>query len=282
MLNRVLNEQEAVSFSNTKLTDKDKAFIWARLLMQTHSLLQATTFDPEVRENVLAVCVEAAPRLVRCQEVRDTLAAYEARIEAEYQEKRSAETRYFPELMPIDGDAERFLYEAKNYLRDLTGILRAAFSAPLKDASDFAYVKDKKHSTAEQWAVKTFGRDSRITQVITGAASWISELVRMRNAVEHPNGYSGSLTIQNFGFTPGRDFPQRPTWFRTGRSPTEVVADMTVLCFLMLEFGENLIAMIAESNFIAPVFTIGEIPEENRNPDVPMRLGLVVTGLPPD
>jgi hypothetical protein len=104
----------------------------------------------------------------------------------------------------------------------------------------------------------------------------------MRNAVEHPNGYSGSLTIQNFGFTPGRDVPQRPTWFRTGRSPTEVVADMTVLCFLMLEFGENLIARIAESNFIAPVFTIGEIPEENRNPDVPMRLGLVVTGLPPD
>lgn len=75
--------------------------------MQTHSLLQATTFSPDIREAIVAVYAEAAPRFVHCHELRDALAAYEAKLEAEYQEMRSAETRYFPQLNPIDGDAER-------------------------------------------------------------------------------------------------------------------------------------------------------------------------------
>lgn len=143
-------------------------------------------------------------------------------------------------------------------------------------------MKDRKCSAAEEWAEKAFGRDNRIAKAIAESACWVSELVRMRNAVEHPNGFSGTLTSQNFALIGGSSLPQRPTWFRTGRDPTEIVGDMTALCFLMLEFGENLIATIVEDNFIAPIFTIGEIPEERRSPDIPMRLGLVVKGLPPD
>lgn len=120
-----------MSVVHTKLTDKSKTFIWVRLLWQADGLLKATTFSPKIRDAILTVCAQAAPRLARCQDIRDGLAAYEERYWLEYKELRSAETRYFPKLEPIEGEAERFLYEAKNYLRDLTGILRAVSSASL-------------------------------------------------------------------------------------------------------------------------------------------------------
>ena len=256
----------------TKLTNKERSYIWVRLVLQSNSLLGATTFAQDVREAILQVYIEAAPRLVRCVEARDKLAAYEERVRSEH---AGLPPKYLPKLDPIEGDAERFLYEAKNYLRDLTGVLRAAFGATCKDARDFARAPTgSKRSAAEKIAQKALGPDSRLTKLLAHDSGWIGEVVRLRNAVEHPGGHSGTLTVQNFGFV-GQEL-QPPSWFMNEAAPTEIVADMTAVCNLLLEFGENLLGASVEAHFTPPHFRIVEVPEDQRPSDMPVRLVLLL------
>jgi hypothetical protein len=56
----------------------------------------------------------------------------------EIPQQRDPRVRQIPHIIDLKGTAENFLYEAKNYLRDLLELLRIAYGCKLKNASDFA------------------------------------------------------------------------------------------------------------------------------------------------
>jgi hypothetical protein len=255
----------------TKLASKEMSYIWVRLLLQSDTLLKATTFERVAREGILEAYVEAAPRLVRCAEARDRLSAYQLRVQQEHDE---LPPKHFPMIEPIEGEVERFLYEAKNYLRDLTGVLRAAFGATCRNASDFALTKKERHSAAERVVAEALGKGHPLTRLLAQCSGWIGEITRMRNALEHPGGHSGTLTVQNFGF--GGPEPQPPSWFRNDAPATEIVGDMSAMCRLLLEFGEDLVALLVQTRLASPHLRIGEVPEDQRDADVPVRLMLIL------
>ena len=59
------------------------------------------------------------------------------------------------------------------------------------------------------WASKEFGDDSELTRILKQDHDlWIKKLVAMRNAVEHPGGHSGHLSIHNIALVP----PEHPKY----------------------------------------------------------------------
>ncbi len=99
-----------------------------------------------------------------------------------------------------------FLYEAKNFLRDISMMF-----GPL---GAIKFTKESKAShlgkEAVRWAECNFGNSDRLTKFLRGHHSWIDHVIRMRNAVEHPGGNAGRLDIENF--KPVGNTVQRPTW----------------------------------------------------------------------
>jgi hypothetical protein len=98
----------------------------------------------------------------------------------------------------------------------------------------------------------------------------------MRNAVQHPGGWSGTLHIVNYEYTPGGI--RRPVWYLDGEAPSRMLEEMEGLCDQMLAFADELIALIVDHN-LAPPFQLYEIPEDKRDPNLPKSF---VVGLTPD
>jgi len=75
------------------------------------------------------------------------------------------------------------------------------------------------------------------------AAPPIEELTSMRNAVEHPEGYSGKLVVANFTLGADRRIDE-PTWHRekdgkAAGEPSSIRADMETSIHNLLTLGED-------------------------------------------
>src|SRR3984893_4474676 len=82
---------------------------------------------------------------------------------------------------------------------------------------------------------------------------WISDIIKLRNAVEHPGGHSGTLVIENFKMTPVGLTP--PTWTRVGNEPrpsTFVFHDLDAFQHNMLTFAEDILLFGIANHPIAP------------------------------
>jgi hypothetical protein len=94
----------------------------------------------------------------------------------------------------------------------------------------------------------------------------------MRNAVEHPAGWSGYLIFENIrvGSIPGRYIP--PTWQRTGRDEGNILNQMECALENLLTLAEDLLVDAVKQNPISKVIEFYEIPVAERDPSCPIRL----------
>ena len=175
--------------------------------------------------------------------------------------------RHIPHVIGLEQEAETFLYEAKNFLRDAAGIVNEAFGTTFNEASQFTRARKASQSKITEWAESNFGPDDRITQFFRLHEGWIGEVVRMRNAVEHPEGWSGMLHIVNYEPMPDGTI-RRPVWHVNDEPTSRLVEEMDGLCEQFLVFADELIALIVDRN-LHPVFQLYEIPQEKRDPKVP-------------
>ena len=75
-------------------------------------------------------------------------------------------------------------------LRELTKIFALLFEKKFDEA---------RYDKVLNWVKNKFGNESKIVKIINyDHDTWIKKLVSMRNAIEHPVGYSGHLNICNF------------------------------------------------------------------------------------
>ena len=101
----------------------------------------------------------------------------------------------------------------------------------------------------------------------------------MRNAVEHPDGYSGRLVIENFRRDPDQKLSE-PVWYRlkdgnNATEPSSIRADFDTFIHNLLTLGEDVLVSWANENLEWPeMMEIAVIPEERRDPKTPLNTPL--------
>jgi hypothetical protein len=244
----------------------------ARLHVQVSELLKNITLEGSDREAIFSASFHGSMRLIRCWDIWEKLAEECDKLEREHQPQQNHQIAAIPSVVGLKHMAETFLYEAKNFIRDLTTVINAAYRTEFDQASQFC--KAKGGSIIWRWAVGRFGSEDRLTRFLGLHEAWLSEAVRMRNAVEHPKGRSGVLHVRNYELVPDAGI-LRPMWNREGNEPTSIVADMAVLCDQMLRFAEELTIYIIEKHLHVNIIQIYEIPENQRDPRCPRRFDIV-------
>jgi len=193
----------------------------ARIVRQMRDLIEWSDLPKDKRRAVLGACFsDLNMRLGRCWDVWEELAQKQQECISEYVPSQEPIV-YLPHISYLDREVENFLYEAKNFLRDLLNKIVKVFYPDIEfsDATSFFDPKGQGDGVLTSWASEKFGDDHKLTLMLRADQPWIEELVRKRNAVEHPEGYSGHLEIQNFALTIDGTF-LLPLWRRTGHDAT--------------------------------------------------------------
>ncbi len=176
-----------------------------------------------------------------------------------------------PCVLNLKEDSESYLYHAKSALRDFTPIFNILFETSFK--------REARYDKVLEWSKNHFGDDSPLCNLLSeDLQTWIHHIVRMRNAVEHPGGKSGTLFISDFRSVEqdGRILISEPSWHRNDDPPASVDLGMAAFNSNMLTFFEESFLICLES-FPKPSFIIlNEIPEDKRLPECPVRFKMTL------
>ncbi len=246
----------------------------ARLSVQTSELIKWADLSKEDQQAVTELYMATLqPRLLKCFDILCRLrnAAEKSAASAVNEQKQNdGRIMAMPYVVGLQGEVESFLYETKNYLRDLLNVFRIFFGFNRIAASQFYDVKGKGESQIGAWSRKKFGEGDDLTNLLKSEQAWVEQLARMRDAVEHPGGWSGSLTIHNVrlhhqGFIP-------PSWSRTGCPASDIFMDMETTMDNLLTIAEDLLVACIQKRSKFPAIAFYEIAENDRDPDMPQRL----------
>jgi aspartyl-tRNA(Asn)/glutamyl-tRNA(Gln) amidotransferase subunit B len=216
--------------------------------------------------------MELTNRLLDCHKSRDLLAQ---KVREKLPKQQNSQIRELPHVIGLQGIVEGYLYDTKNYLRDLLRLFEIVYGCNLKEGSAFADLKGKGESDLAEWAAANFGKNHSFTKLLKTENVW-TELVRMRNAIEHPGGKSGTLSIQNIRLGQTLDQYILPTWARTGRPETDILNDMAVGLDNMLTLAEDLLVLTVLDKPRVKQITVVEIPAKERDPICPVRLRIAL------
>lgn len=269
-------------FKFTKISDVGTSHpVIARLQIQTTELLKFSNLSQEKKDEIFGIILESMhKRLLKCHKIKDNIYQKTLSTIKDTENKPDQD----PYIIDINTDAENFLYEGKNFLRDLAEIFNIFYSTDFDGASNFICFTDNKKGKIPLWIEAKYGENDNLSAVLKEDQFWIKELIQKRNAVEHPKGINGQLIIENIKRINLKEF-QGPIWYReknkklkTAGEKANILQDMDVLCNNLLTFAEDIIALSIKKTFNFPeMIDIQLIPEEERSPDVPMRLRIGAT-----
>lgn len=249
--------------------------IVARTSIQAKDLMQPYDLGKEKEDAIFEIYLnEVQPRLIRCMEMSNKICD-EVKNNIEEMQKNGLKTQsqgqvlHLPHVTQLTENVEVFLYNSKSVLRDLARIFLPLFGKKF-DHSRYNEISD--------WARVTFGEDSNLHKLIAANQGWIKDVVCRRNAVEHPGGHSGHLHIYNFELEANgpRNDVVPPRWHRNKDEETLLHADLPVILENILKFSEELLAVSLIQIGSKFPLVIYEIPEKERNPEMPIRLKVTV------
>lgn len=242
----------------------------ARFVIQTHNLLKDSLFSSEVQNKVMAIYFSIHKRLLICNETLERLKM--ALVTALNRIPKSKDPRLKPvAFIPnLESDAGKIIYELKNILRDVVSILNPLYGKKFTEASALYPRKQAAPSDVQSWAMGKFDKNEPFCLFVGEEVDWIEELIRKRNAVEHPGGYSGTLSIENMKLLEdGRML--LPVWYRTGMPPIDILSDLDALIHNCFTYAEDFLALAIKAD---PAFKqymdIFRIPKDKINPDCPV------------
>jgi hypothetical protein len=251
--------------------------IVARLSLQILEILKQCNASKDIQGKVGDLYVNSLQKkLLRCWEIEDRLKKELAAAVGKYKPPTVANAPVeVPQIARLKEECHSFLYEAKNFIRDLLKVVNHLYGTTFEEASEFLRAKKGSQSLVE-FAEKTFGADDAKTMMLKEAVPLIEQLISMRNAVQHPDGYSGKLVITNFTLGSDRKIDE-PTWHRekdgnaTGE-PSSILADMETYLHNLLTLGEDVFVSWASDHFLVPdMMRVAFIPEDKRNPLCPIK-----------
>lgn len=256
--------------------------IVARLTLQIRELLDQCEMSEKQRDDVFDVYLNSLVRkLVRCWEIETRFKqGFDSAVDSFQPPEHRSKARTLPQIDRLEEECHDFLYAAKNYIRDVLKVFNLLHGTSFADASEFSRPKKGKTSLV-QFSEATFGEKDSRSRFFRGAVGGIKEIVDMRNAVEHPEGYSGELKIQNISVGLGGQLAE-PVWFRTAKGsqvtePSAIRTDLAAIIGNLLALGEGVVVSWAANNLAMPqMMQVAQIPEGDRNPSCPIawRVGL--------
>ena len=157
-------------------------------------LFNLTKFSEEKQKEIQKKLYALSHELLKCYDIHQNFTEeLNKEIEKMQPFDSSATIYHNPHMINLELFSENFLYQAKNYLRDLGQFLNFFYpSLKLSEAPFNPQAKKNIFDTflcQERPNLKPFFDRDRI---------WINELISKRNAVEHPGGLSGKLHILNY------------------------------------------------------------------------------------
>ncbi len=250
--------------------------IVARLSLQILELQKNTTIAKHVGDQVGELYLSSLQKkLLRCFEIEERFKAeFKATVE---KWKPPAKNTPFevPQIARLEEECHNFLYEGKNFVRDLLKVFNLLYGTTFEEASEFLKGKKGGKSLIE-FAGATFGADDARTKMLKEFARPVETLVAMRNSVEHPDGYSGKLVVENFTVDPDGRLAE-PSWHREKdgkrlHDPSSIRSDMSAFIHNLLTLAEDIYVSWANENLRAPkLMQIALIPEDRRRPEAPVK-----------
>ena len=251
----------------------------ARLSIQTKDLLQFYKLTKDDERQIFRIMfADVQPKIMTCFRIKERIVqevhAEQKKIDEGRMEIQSGGRAYtLPSILDLRQDAEIFLYNGKSALRDFGNTFRVLFGKDFKNEARYDRILD--------WAKKKFGSEDVITKMLLDDQSWLQKIVKMRNAIEHPGGYSGILHIANF--TAKEDGKKilvtEPVWHLNSEPEAPIAYAMEVLVGNLVGFCEEMLILCLQK--VGPKFgsqvAIAEIPEAERDPSCPIRFRAVIS-----
>jgi hypothetical protein len=250
--------------------------IVARLFWQTLEILKHCNIAEDTKQQVVELYRGSLMgKLLRCWEIKERL---QSQLSAAMASTPTAVN--FPYILRLGEESHNFLYETKNYIRDLLKVFNLLYSTNFKEASEFSRPKKDSKSLVE-FATESFGADDSRTKFFEGAVNCVEHFIDLRNAVEHPGGYSGELVIKNITWDANGKATE-PVWVRVKdgmplATPSSICSDMDLAIHHFLHLGEVVLVSWAAKHLRFPdLMRVVLIPEENRDPKCPINFEVTV------
>ncbi|MGJ4941408.1 hypothetical protein ACQR1W_12615 [Bradyrhizobium sp. HKCCYLS1011] len=248
--------------------------IVARLTVQPIEILNHTNLSAVDQAKFVQLSVsELLPRLQRCSEIEQRLRKEAGERRSQFKPPRRGDVSVeIPQIPNLKAECENFLYEAKNYLRDLLKLVNLLWGTQYEDASEWVQGK-KGRPSVQDFIVDKFGEGHVNARFIRQYKACVEPFVLMRNAVEHPK--PTELVIKNFT-REGTEL-REATWGieRDGKpeyGPLPIVEDMACGVRNLLVLAEDMLVMAAQANLAAPgLVAVQAIPEQDRKAECPVK-----------
>lgn len=240
----------------------------ARTLMQGAELLQAFPILEPVRDAVKQVLFDLHGHLIRCVQISDDVVQSITNYRGDGKSvitKAGPNAVYLPAVPDLRSLAESFLQSAKLALHDTGNLLNPFYK------QGFSHRFDK----ILAWSKREFPANDQFVECIAHYEPWVTRIVNMRNAVDHPADRPfGKLEVCNFTLAASNDGVELidPTWCLQGEDASSMVEDMPAIVDTILCASEDLLSVCLLKNRGAFPLRIGEIPKAERDPACPKRL----------
>jgi hypothetical protein len=258
-----------LDFQIKKLSDVGTSNpIVARLSIQTSQLIQPFPLSDKQKEDIFGILgMDVRDRLLNCYKIyaklhEELIKVNEIKIEDCFQRNAI----HVPSIIGLRHMCESFLYQAKSTLRDLIGIFKIFYNKTFLDA---------RFDQAVNWSREKFGKDDDLYKLLEqDNKTWIKKIVFMRNVVEHPNGNSGKLIVNDIKLINKERPPyfKAPTWHLEKDVESPILSDMATFINNTLEFSEDLLVILLKKLPSDLPLVFVEIPVEQRDKDCPIRL----------
>ena len=249
----------------------------ARLTLQAVELLEKSTLPKEITQKIVELCVTSlAPKLLRCWEIKERLEAERAKARGSYKPPGPGESAAMvPHIPRLEPECHNFLYEAKNFLRDLVTVFNLLHSTKIKEEASRWVRAEGEPGEVMNSIAKTYGEDHVNTRYIRQLPKCIAPYIAMRNAVEHPKDHSGELKIDDIVHGPDGKLID-PRWRREkdGKviyGPFDVMEELNIAVHNLLILAEDILVMALQPRLAVPGDEIVAIPENARTPDRPSK-----------
>lgn len=250
--------------------------IVARLTLQTLDILKQTNVSEEQLNKIAGIYTGSlVKRLLRCWEIAERVRKDVEHHRASFKPPaRGAVSVEVPQVPRLEEDCHNFLHEARNLLSDLLQVFNLLHGTSYSEVGH--WVRGPKGGlSVVEFAAKKFGEKHMNAVFFGQLPRCIAPYVHMRNAVDHPDGNSGRLTVANFTLNDGT--LTEPNWCRVKEGkieygPLPIARDMQVCVQNLLILAEDILVMWALNNLAAPgAQTMNVIAETRRDPKAPLK-----------
>jgi hypothetical protein len=158
----------------TKILDHGTANpIVARLTVQIFAILEHCEIAPDTRDGIKVIYMNClAKKLLRCGEILERYRFEFTKQMAAYKRPPAdAQVVKIPHVLRLDEECHNFLYEAKNFVRDLLKVFNILYGTTFVEASEYLWPKKGKgKQSLIGFAELTFGADDPKTRPRRGSS----------------------------------------------------------------------------------------------------------------